>query len=83
MKKKKEEMNQDLVDSLIQQWSIERPDLNASAMGVVGRILRLAAGLQRRGEESLAPFNLSMWQFDVLATLRRAGAPAQPGWQAE
>ena len=44
-------------------------------MGVVGRILRLAAGLQRRGEESLAPFNLSMWQFDVLATLRRAGAP--------
>ena len=75
MKKKKEKMNQDLVDSLIQQWSIERPDLNASAMGVVGRILRLAAGLQRRGEESLAPFNLSMWQFDVLATLRRAGAP--------
>ncbi len=75
LKKKKEKMNQDLVDSLIQQWSIERPDLNASAMGVVGRILRLAAGLQRRGEESLAPFNLSMWQFDVLATLRRAGAP--------
>ena len=68
-------MKPDLIDSLIKQWSIERPDLDASAMGVVGRILRLAAWLQRRGEAVLAPFNLTMWQFDVLATLRRAGKP--------
>ncbi len=68
-------MKSDVIDSLIKQWSRERPDLDASAMGVVGRILRLAARLQRRGEAILEPFNLTMWQFDVLATLRRAGKP--------
>ena len=68
-------MKADVIDSLITQWSRERPDLDASAMGIVGRILRLAARLQRRGEEALEPFNLTMWQFDVLATLRRAGKP--------
>ena len=68
-------MKSDLIDDLITQWSRERPDLDASAMGVVGRILRLAPLLQRRGEVILKPFNLTMWQFDVLATLRRVGKP--------
>ncbi len=68
-------MKSDLIDDLITQWSRERPDLDASAMGVVGRILRLAPLLQRRGEAILEPFNLTMWQFDVLATLRRVGKP--------
>ncbi len=68
-------MKSDLIDTLISQWSNERPDLDASAMGVVGRILRLAHLLQRRGEVILEPFNLTMWQFDVLATLRRVGKP--------
>ena len=68
-------MKSDLIDSLISQWSRERPDLDASAMGIVGRILRLAVQLERRGEAILEPFNLTMWQFDVLATLRRVGKP--------
>ncbi len=68
-------MSQDLIDDLLKQWRRERPELDPSAMGIVGRILRLAGHLQRGAEEALKPFGLSLWQFDVLATLRRSGAP--------
>jgi len=68
-------MSDDLIDELIAQWRRERPDLDPVAMGVVGRVLRLAGCLQRSVERALAPFGLSLWQFDVLATLRRSGAP--------
>ncbi len=44
-------------------------------MGVVGRVLRLGGLLERRVEETLKPFGLTLWQFDVLATLRRTGKP--------
>ena len=68
-------MTSDPIEQLIQQWSRERPDLDASPMGVVGRVLRLAVRLERRVERVLADFGLTLWQFDVLATLRRTGAP--------
>jgi len=44
-------------------------------MAVVGRILRLAAHLDRRVNEALKPFGLAVWGFDMLATLRRHGEP--------
>jgi DNA-binding MarR family transcriptional regulator len=68
-------MSQDLIDELMEQWRRERPELDPSAMGVVGRVLRLAGYLERSVEVALKPFGLSLWQFDVLATLRRAGKP--------
>ena len=68
-------MDNDLIDELILQWRRERPELDPTAMGVVGRVLRLAAHLERSVEAALKPFGLSLWQFDVLATLRRTGKP--------
>jgi len=68
-------METDPIDRLIGQWKRERPELDASPMAVVGRILRLAGVLERSVEETLRPFGLSLWQFDVLATLRRTGTP--------
>lgn len=68
-------MDLDPIARLMEQWKVERPDLDASPMGVAGRILRLAGLLERRVEEALAPCDLSLWQFDVLVTLRRTGAP--------
>lgn len=68
-------MEIDPIDRLIGQWNRERPELDASPMAVVGRILRLSGLLERSVEDALRPFGLSLWQFDVLATLRRTGAP--------
>lgn len=66
---------QDAIDRLLKQWKHERPDLDATPMGVVGRVLRLSLMLQARVEAVLKPLGLSLWQFDVLVTLRRNGEP--------
>ncbi|MEM6414240.1 MAG: MarR family transcriptional regulator [Pseudomonadota bacterium] len=65
----------DLVDKLIDQWGEERPELDAKAMGVVGRILSLSHILEQRATACLKPYDLHYSDFDVLATLRRAGEP--------
>lgn len=69
------DMNRDIVDKIIDQWQSECPDVDASCMGVVGRILRLAGLLERRANECLTEFDLPIWAFDVLGTLRRGGEP--------
>ena len=65
----------DAVDAILDQWHRERPDLDVGPMGPIGRITRCAALLQRRLDEAFAEFGLSFWEFDMLATLRRSGAP--------
>lgn len=68
-------MSKDVVDKIIAQWNRERPELDASGFAVVGRLLRLARLLERRLDRVLKPYGLQLWSFDVLATLRRQGAP--------
>ena len=68
-------MPPDYVDSILQQWSVERPDLDASPMGVIGRISRASRILERKIERLFAAYDLSGGGFDVLAALRRAGPP--------
>lgn len=68
-------MARDAVDLFMSQWSRERPDLDSSALGVVSRILMLSKRLEQRTDRALAPFELGLWQFDVLAALRRSGPP--------
>jgi DNA-binding MarR family transcriptional regulator len=68
-------MKQDHVEHLLEQWRRERPDIDASPMGIVARISRLARILDRQVEEGYAEFGLNTAQFGVLAALRRAGAP--------
>jgi DNA-binding MarR family transcriptional regulator len=65
----------DAVDAILAQWHRERPDLDVMPMGLVGRIKRCAVLLERRLGETFALFGLNNWEFDVLATLRRSGAP--------
>ena len=65
----------DAVDAILEQWHRERPDLDVSPMGTIGRIKRCAALLQRKLDEVFATFGMTNWEFDVLATLRRSGAP--------
>jgi DNA-binding MarR family transcriptional regulator len=65
----------DLVDRLLADWTRERPDLDVSAMAVVGRILYLAQVLQARASGALKTAGTAYTDFDVLATLRRSGQP--------
>ncbi|AJP72111.1 MarR family transcriptional regulator [Sphingomonas hengshuiensis] len=70
-----EPVQEDVVDQLLRDWARERPDLDASAMAVVGRVLHLGGTLQGRAGEWLRVHGIGYTELDVLATLRRSGAP--------
>lgn len=63
----------DAADEILAQWRRERPDLDVWPMGVIGRISRLSNLLDREFKRFFAEYGLEFWEFDVLATLRRAG----------
>ena len=61
----------DHVAHILEQWSTERPDLDVSPIGIIGRVHRLAARLTEEITAVYREFGLSEGDFDVLATLRR------------
>ena len=65
----------DAVDRIIGQWEVQRPDLDPSAKGVTGRIVRLASIFQRRFGDAFAEFDLTEGDYGVLVALRRSGDP--------
>jgi len=67
--------NRDEVDRLIAAWKRERPDLDLSPLAVLSRITRIARHLDIARRDAFA--DLENLGFDVLAALRRAGAPHQ------
>ena len=67
--------NRDEVDRLIAAWKRERPDLDLSPLAVLSRITRIARHLDIARRDAFA--DLETWGFDVLAALRRSGAPHQ------
>ncbi len=70
-----EERDLDHVGRIMAQWHRERPDLDVSPQGVIGRLHRLSARLTEELVAVYGEFGLGEGEFDVLATLRRAGAP--------
>lgn len=68
-------MERDYLDTILEQWALERPDLDVSPMGAIGRISRLSRVLERNIERVFASYGLSRGGFDVLAALRRSGSP--------
>ena len=65
----------DEVDRLVAAWKRERPDLDLSPLSVLSRITRIARHLDIARRDAFG--DLENWGFDVLAALRRAGAPYQ------
>ncbi|WP_159944822.1 MULTISPECIES: MarR family winged helix-turn-helix transcriptional regulator [unclassified Nocardiopsis] len=65
----------DAVDVFLSQWARERPDLDTSTMAVHGRLTRASRLMARGVDDYLSGEGLESWEFDVLATLRRAGDP--------
>ncbi|WP_174551106.1 MarR family winged helix-turn-helix transcriptional regulator [Nocardia alba] len=65
----------DAVDAITAQWRRERPDLELEAMAVFGRLGRLMGIATARIETVFTAHGLQRGEFDVLAALRRSGAP--------
>jgi DNA-binding MarR family transcriptional regulator len=66
---------EDEVDRLVAAWQRERPDLDVAPLEVLSRVGRLAHHLDRARRTAFAAHDLDTWEFDVLAALRRTGAP--------
>ncbi|MEC3953105.1 MarR family transcriptional regulator [Nocardia sp. CDC153] len=69
------EKNIDAVDVIREQWQRERPDLDGTAMAILGRLGRLMVVGTQRVESVFTAHGLQRGEFDVLAALRRSGAP--------
>ncbi len=65
----------DAVDRNIDQWRVERPDLPLAAMATFARLGRLMGVAAPAIEAVFVEHGLTTGEFDVLAALRRAGAP--------
>jgi DNA-binding MarR family transcriptional regulator len=67
----------DGVDAIIEQWRRERPELDHTPIGIVGRLSRVARQIEARLEPVYRDHGLEPGWHDVLATLRRQGPPYQ------
>tara|TARA_Y100000296_G_scaffold39435_1_gene45481 strand:+ start:1102 stop:1587 length:486 start_codon:yes stop_codon:yes gene_type:complete len=65
----------DHIDQILAQWQRERPELDAWPMAPIGRMYRLFNYLAGDIEAVHKQGGLTTGEFDVLATLRRSGAP--------
>ena len=65
----------DEVDELTEAWARERSDLDLAPVAVFSRISRLARHLDLARRDAFTRHRVESWEFDVLAALRRAGAP--------
>jgi len=65
----------DHVDRIIGEWKRAVPELDTSAIALVGRLVRAARLLQREIDKSLDLFGLTINEFNALCALRRAGPP--------
>jgi DNA-binding MarR family transcriptional regulator len=68
-------MKRDHVDTILDRWAQERPDIDTSPMAIIARISRLSRLFEQRTGETFGSFGLSRSSFAVLAALRRAGPP--------
>ncbi|MDQ7968240.1 MAG: MarR family transcriptional regulator [Oxalicibacterium faecigallinarum] len=66
----------DRAEKAARQWREERPDIEVGPMVLLGRLQEAALVISRdRLNPLFAEYGLQPGEFDVLATLRRSGAP--------
>ncbi|HEY2985397.1 MAG TPA: MarR family transcriptional regulator [Jatrophihabitantaceae bacterium] len=65
----------DDVAGITAQWARERPELDVTPIEVFGRIAKLHRAQIEASEHAYRKLGISSGDFDVLATLRRAGRP--------
>jgi hypothetical protein len=70
---------EDHVDAIGRQWARERPDLDVSALLLLGRLFRVAHLADAELGARIRRHDLEPGWFDLLAALRRNGAPFELG----
>ena len=65
----------DHIDEIVAKWRRARPELDTGPMEIVGRLFRATALADAELTPPLAGFGLQPGWSDLLAALRRAGAP--------
>lgn len=65
----------DEVDRLVGDWTAVRGAVDLAPMEVLSRVSRIALLLDRARSQAFANHQIVAWEFDVLAALRRSGAP--------
>lgn len=68
-------MKKDHIDHIVDQWSKEMPELQVWPTGLAGRFVKIGALIRKTTDELLAPLELTWETFEVIAALRRIGAP--------
>jgi DNA-binding MarR family transcriptional regulator len=71
----------DSVDTNLEVWARELPELDLETEGVIQRIERIERSVRKAMEETLEAFDLSHGEWKVIANLRYAGPPyrGKPG----
>lgn len=70
-----DDLEQDRLAEILDEWRRVRPELDVTAMRIVPRILRLAYFWDERLQELNASYGLQRGWLDVLSALRRSGPP--------
>ena len=65
----------DEVDTILEAWQALIPGTDLTPMAVFSRVSRLSRHLDVARREAFSSQDLEPWAFDVLAALRRSGAP--------
>jgi DNA-binding MarR family transcriptional regulator len=65
----------DAVDAILEQWRRELPKVDATPMAVFGRIHRVFLRYQVHVTDVFAEYGINAAAFDIMAALRRHGAP--------
>src|ERR671935_859541 len=68
-------MSGDRVDEIQAAWRRERPDIDVGSIAVLTRALLIGRHLQKARDRALRELGTDTPTLEVLATLRRAGAP--------
>jgi DNA-binding MarR family transcriptional regulator len=68
-------IGEDAIDRVEAAWKRARPDVEVASIGIVARIWRIAHHLELARKQRLAELGTDRVTSDVLAMLRRSGAP--------
>ena len=68
-------VERDHVDSVLEIWKHELPELDLATEGIVERIQHVTKNLDRAMEETLAAHDLNRGEWRLLGALRRSGPP--------
>lgn len=75
MANRRRKAGDDTVDFIVDQWRTERPDLDPSPIALFGRVHRVYLRYHAVITKAFTSYDLNSASFDVLAALRRSGAP--------